>query len=719
MAREPKKLNLKSKINIEKVDDKIEINIKTIKKEPKKLNLKSKVENRKKIEEIIKTEKTISKKEKDEALNKYIEDTLIQAEENIKKDKENEVVVEKETEKSLEEIADENVEKEMKDIIKESEDTATKEGVKEEAAEVVEETTTEEAPAETPEEAKEEIVTEEPSTEEVVSETEIIDNPSIETEITEETSASNDTEDEAIEITDDAIDDVIDFSNNEEDKQYALNELANGLNKFSEVKNSFVEENITNNDTKDIIETSAETKKSTPIPIETKQETLSAETIALLKEIIVQNNMSQSNRIKRKRVNSDSEMEVEIATHLNNTSSEDEIDNLSTSMTTYSHGLTDEEIKTMSFADILKVILQDADVTDINFNGKDLFIQNNKKGRYLFSREIKSSTIENFVRDIVNTLNNQFNTENPIVDCEIVDAYSESHNKVLRLNAVHESISPYGNTMSIRITQPALRLNEADDKFASEAVFKLLEAMIRGNLNILISGRTGSGKTELQKFLIKNIRDAETIVLIEDTKDTNLKDLYPEKNITSWITNSKIKNPINFDSLIKASLRNNPDWIIISETRGSEAYSMIKSGLSGHKIITTLHSDSAETNVDRLIHMCKEEYDLDQLLLGQMITSVFDVGVHLDYDVTDNGIIRYVCEIVEYKGYDEDGVDVEKIFEVALQPVKKADGTFTYQKVYKYGKLSEELFSKLAKKKVLTPEISRFIKEEYYGKEIK
>lgn len=699
MAREPKKLNLKSKINIEKVDDKIETNIKTIKKEPKKLNLKSKVENKEKIEKIIKTEETISKKEKDKALNKYIEDTLIQAEESIKKDKENEVIAKEETEKSLEEIADESIEQEMKDVTKELEDRVTEEKVTEAEVENTEIPVID--------------------TEEVTPETEITEDSSVEPENIEETSASNDTENEAIETTDDAIDDVIDFSNNEEDKQYALNELANGLNKFSEVKNSSVEEDITNNDTKDIIETSVETKKSTPVPIETKQETLSAETIALLKEIVVQNNMSQSNRIKRKRVNNDSEMEVEIATHLNNTSSEDEIDNLSTSMTTYSHGLTDEEIKTMSFADILKVILKDADVTDINFNGKDLFIQNNKKGRYLFSREIKSSTIENFVKDIVNTLNNQFNTENPIVDCEIVDAYSESHNKVLRLNAVHESISPYGNTMSIRITQPALRLSEADDKFASEAVFKLLEAMIRGNLNILISGRTGSGKTELQKFLIKNIRDAETIVLIEDTKDTNLKDLYPEKNITSWITNSKIKNPINFDSLIKASLRNNPDWIIISETRGSEAYSMIKSGLSGHKIITTLHSDSAETNVDRLIHMCKEEYDLDQLLLGQMITSVFDVGVHLDYDVTDNGIIRYVCEIVEYKGYDEDGVDVEKIFEVALQPVKKADGTFTYQKVYKYGKISEELFSKLAKKKVLTPEISRFIKEEYYGKEIK
>jgi pilus assembly protein CpaF len=677
MAREPKKLNLKSKINIETVD-KEEIQIKkqeNLKRAPKKLNLKSKIEPKEKElfdDTFIPTPELDVEKE----LDRFIEKTLDKKEPELETDN-----------KPIEEVLDKVL-------------------------------------VETVEEMK------------ALNEQEVQE---------ENTDTPLDVSDDAIEHDNEAIEDTIDFSTNEEDKQYVLNELTSELEQLSEVKEDEVtilepepelvsseddssDDDIVDNESEDIIDLPQVTADAAPVEIpeekiEKKSSNVSlpdAETIALLKELVIQNNMAQMNApVRRRRNATEEEMEIEVATHLNGGSTKEETDNLSTEMSEYSHGLSNDEIKTMPFAEILKVILKDEDVTDINFNGKDLFIQNNKKGRYLFSRLIESSTIENFVRDIVNTLNNQFNTENPIVDCEIVDAYSENHNKVLRLNAVHDSISPYGNTMSIRITQPSLRLNDSDERFASNAVFKLLEAIIRGNCNILISGRTGSGKTELQKFLIKNIRDAETIVLIEDTKDTNLKELYPKKNITSWITNSKIKNPINFDSLIKASLRNNPDWIIISETRGSEAYSMIKSGLSGHKIITTLHSDSAETNVDRLIHMCKEEYDLDQLLLGQMITSVFDVGVHLDYDVTDDGIVRYVCEIIEYKGYDENGVDAQKIFEVALQPVKQEDGTFKYQKVYKYGKISEELFSKLAKKKVLTPEISRFIKEEYYGKEIK
>lgn len=654
MAKEPKKLNLKSKIDTEESKKKnvevVKPEIKnekpsTGKKAPKKLNLKSKIEEPKKeiLPEIV---EEIKEEIKTEEVSEVISFPVIdETTEVIEDDSENVIIGEPVTIGEPITISDnEEVVDEDDDLIDES--------IKEEFPEIT----------------------------------------IMETEITEEDTES-----------------VID--NNED--SVIIEDLADEAIPAEVSKEEILVESIEPVVTP-VIEKTPEVpvQPVTPVP----QASVDASTLALLTEIVAQNAANGSPKAKRAKRNT--EMEIEYASHLNGHGKADEGDNLSTTMSVNSHGLTDDEIREMPFAKILTKILEDEDVTDVQFNGKDLFIQNNKKGRYLFSHLIDSRTVENFVRDITNTLNNQFNTENPIIDCEIIDAYSKDRNKVLRLNAVHESISPYGNTMSIRITQPALRLSEQDEKFASVAVFKLLEAMIRGNLNILISGRTGSGKTELQKFLIKNIRDAETIVLIEDTKDTNLKELYPEKNITSWITNTKIKQNIDFDALIKASLRNNPDWIIISETRSSEAYSMIKSGLSGHKIITTLHSDSAETNVDRLIHMCKEKYDLDQLLLGQMITSVFDIGVHIDYDVTDEGIIRYICEIVEYKGYDEAGVDVEKIFEVALQPVQNADGSFTYQKVYKYGKISEELFSKLAKKKVLTPEISRFIKEEYYGKEI-
>lgn len=392
-------------------------------------------------------------------------------------------------------------------------------------------------------------------------------------------------------------------------------------------------------------------------------------------------------------------------------------DDLLDDIPVYSHGLTDEEIKAMTFTDILKELLQDTNITDVSFNGRDMYVQHNRKGRYKFSSVVDQKTVADFVKDMANQANENFAVESPILDLEIPDIYTKNQDAVLRLNAVHESVAPYGNTASLRITQSVLRLNEDDSTFASKEIFRLLETMVRGNLNTLISGRTGSGKTELQKFLVNYIRDVETIVLIEDTRDTNLKNLYPNKNVTSWVTNDKIVDAVDFDKLIRASLRNNPDWIIISETRGSEAYSMIKSGLSGHKIITTLHSDSAATNPDRLIHMCKEQYDLDQVLLGKMITDVFDIGIHIDYDITKTGTKRYICEIVEYLDYTDKGVRVNPIFTLKSQPVKQPDGSIVYERVEKYGKISRQLFDKLTKKKVLTKDIERFVKEEYYDKE--
>ena len=359
MAREPKKLNLKSKINIETVD-KEEIQIKkqeNLKRAPKKLNLKSKIETKEKgsfDDTFIPTPELDVEKE----LDRFIEETLDKKEPELKTDN-------KSIEDTLDKVLVETVE-EMK--------TLNEQKVQEEMP------------------------------------------------------------DDAIEQDNEVIEDTIDFSTNEEDRQYVLNELTSELEQLSEVKEDEVttDEDIVDNESEDIIDLPQVTADAAPVEIpeekiEKKSSNVSlpdAETIALLKELVIQNNMAQMNApVRRRRNATEEEMEIEVATHLNGNSAKEETDNLSTEMSEYSHGLSNEEIQTMPFAEILKVILKDEDVTDINFNGKDLFIQNNKKGRYLFSRLIKSNTIENFVRDIVNTLNNQFNTENPIVDCEIVDAY--------------------------------------------------------------------------------------------------------------------------------------------------------------------------------------------------------------------------------------------------------------------------------------------------------
>lgn len=353
---------------------------------------------------------------------------------------------------------------------------------------------------------------------------------------------------------------------------------------------------------------------------------------------------------------------------------------------------------------ILKELIRNDNITDISFNGKDIFVQDNIKGRYKLQEHVDFNSIYNYVKQLTYENNEQFNDENPILDTELEN---------LRVNAVHQSITKSNITLGLRVSKANLRIQQYDKEIAPKIVFDLLQSCIKARCNVLISGKTGSGKTEMQKYLVKYINDTDKIVLIEDTMDSHLKDLYPDKDILSWTTNERINYAIDFDKLIKTALRNNPEWIIISETRGSEAYSMLKSCLSGHHIITTLHSTDAKSNVERLIHMCKEEYNLDQQLLGSMICDNFDLGIHLDYTIDNEGVKRYIAEIVEYVDYNEKGTIVNPLFKKETK-IRKINDTYNYTTSYHYGKISKNLFNKLASEKVITKEIDYFINGDYY-----
>lgn len=354
--------------------------------------------------------------------------------------------------------------------------------------------------------------------------------------------------------------------------------------------------------------------------------------------------------------------------------------------------------------DILEKYFNNKNITDISFNGKDIYVQDNETGRYKIKDDIDINEVENYIKQITYQNNQQFNDEQPILDTEFPN---------LRINAIHKTISPYGMTVSWRSSIPTLKIRHYDSNVAPRTVFQLLEACVKSDCNIIISGKTGSGKTELQKYLVGFIKDNEKIITIEDTLDTHLKQLYPEKDILSWQINTKLEKPILFDDLIKAGLRNNPDWIIISETRGSEAYSMLKSSLSGHNIITTIHSNNAKNNVERIIHMCKEDYNLDQNLLGTMICENFDLGIHLDHYIDEYGVKRFISEVVEYVSYGKEGTIINPLF-TRETVITKKNGRFFYDTNYKYGKITKRLFNKLASSKNLNNNLERFIKEEYY-----
>lgn len=288
------------------------------------------------------------------------------------------------------------------------------------------------------------------------------------------------------------------------------------------------------------------------------------------------------------------------------------------------------------------------DVTDIFFNGTSLFVHSLIGGRYQILNYSPDKAID-LVRQIANVMGKNFNTANPILDI--------SFGKY-RLNSVFSSIARSKNipciTYAIRVIYPFQRITENDPLVGPKAIFKLLQQIVDSEISILISGKTGTGKTEMQKFLISKINPLSRIIMIEDTYESHIKELNPEKDISIWVvTDNQGHLSQQFSQLIKVGLRNNPDWMILSESRGSEAYEILHSVMTGHPMITTLHSASAKSNLLRMREMIGNQTDLTSHDLMLLIARYFPITIHMAKDSRLGAQAkRFIDEIIYHQVED-------------------------------------------------------------------
>jgi pilus assembly protein CpaF len=320
---------------------------------------------------------------------------------------------------------------------------------------------------------------------------------------------------------------------------------------------------------------------------------------------------------------------------------------------------------------VIEEIIKDPTVTDISYNGTELIVNTNSE-KYVFDEEISENYIIKIIQKFANAVGKEFTPKNPILDAALNN---------LRINAVHKSLSPFGTTMALRSSKAEAILNERNfSDFAPEYMLEFFEAAIKSRSNIIIAGETGTGKTELQKFLVKDIPFDEKIVNMEDTLDSYLKELYPDKDIHSWLTSPTI----SFTDLIRAGLRNNPVWMLISETRGKEAYEMLQAVLSGHRIITTLHAVDARAIPKRFINMMKIGYSIDEESVLSDIYNYFQFGVHIEKAQINGKMVRYLNEVVEFRP--------DKTEVTVFKQIKEGDNLIPV-----IGEMSEEFIQNLKK----------------------
>ena len=286
--------------------------------------------------------------------------------------------------------------------------------------------------------------------------------------------------------------------------------------------------------------------------------------------------------------------------------------------------------------EMFQMYVDQADVTDLNYNGKDLWVDDLNKGRYVVKGFSDKDAIYRLVLRLSNAVNLPYTVNNPIFETEI---------GFLRISVLHPTISK-DVCISMRKASGQCRYDVKsiiEKEYISQAALDFLVSSIRCRCNVMISGLPGSGKTELLKFLTQFIGDKERVITLEDSMEIHYDVLHPSRDCVALKT-SKV---MSYDDAIKASLRQRPDWLLLSEVRGSEAFELLKCVSTGLHLISTIHARSAKEIPNRLLFMMNGA-SIDSVSMLAQIETLFDVGIQIDLLHTSKGIVRRVREIVVF-----------------------------------------------------------------------
>ena len=289
----------------------------------------------------------------------------------------------------------------------------------------------------------------------------------------------------------------------------------------------------------------------------------------------------------------------------------------------------------------LSEFLEDDDVTDISYsNSGQVWLKTLSKGVYQVERpDINNPFMEKLAFQCANVMGRTFNMAHPFLDSESAE---------LRMNFVHDSIATNGIACLIRKTPAKIRLNKEkliSEQYITDQMHDFLIKCVWGHCNIMIAGETGSGKTELVKYLASNTKEDEKIISIEDTLELHLDKIFPHRDIVAMKTN----NIASYTEALVACMRQNPIWILLAEVRSAEAVMAVRNSISsGHHIISTIHADKASSIPMRMYALLEGSQDIEQYLSS--IHRYIQIGIYVKgyYSKALNRFQREIMEICEF-----------------------------------------------------------------------
>ncbi len=255
---------------------------------------------------------------------------------------------------------------------------------------------------------------------------------------------------------------------------------------------------------------------------------------------------------------------------------------------------------------------------------------------------------------IVSAVGRRVDESSPMVDARLPNGS--------RVNAIIPPLALRGAVLTIR--------KFAEDPYTAKDLVNLgafpiefvhvMDACVRGKLNVLISGGTGTGKTTLLNVLSSFIPERERILTIEDAAELQLQQPHVV-NLESRPANAEGMGQVGIRDLVRNALRMRPDRIVVGEVRGAEALDMLQAMNTGHEgSLTTVHANGPRDALSRLETMVlMAGFDLPVRAIREQITSAIDVIIQLDR-MTDGS--RKVTSVQEVQGLEGDTILLQEVF---------------------------------------------------------
>jgi pilus assembly protein CpaF len=309
----------------------------------------------------------------------------------------------------------------------------------------------------------------------------------------------------------------------------------------------------------------------------------------------------------------------------------------------------------------LDPLLSDETVTEVMCNAyNDIWVEREGRIEQTDLSFTDDSQYRSVIDKIVSAVGRRVDESSPMVDARLPDGS--------RVNAIIPPLAIHGSVLTIRkfSKDPYTAKDLINFGTWTLDLVTVMDACVKGALNILVSGGTGTGKTTNLNVLSSFIPDGERVITIEDSAELQLQQPHVI-NLESRPANAEGRGEVPIRDLVKNALRMRPDRIIVGECRAAEALDMLQAMNTGHEgSMTTVHANSARDAISRLETMVlMAGFELPVRAIREQIASALDIILQVTR-MPDGR--RVITSLTEVQGMEGDIILLQDIFHYQVPP---------------------------------------------------